>query len=80
MPIAGTAQDNPVASDADGRFQIAGLGRDRLATLKFSSSQIALLDMRVMTRTGNPAVRQIGSDPNSKSTFYPSTFEIAATR
>jgi beta-lactamase regulating signal transducer with metallopeptidase domain len=39
-----------VVTDADGRFRIAGLGRDVIANLTLSGSTIALKQVRVLTR------------------------------
>ena len=37
-------------SDADGRFQITGIGRDRLVTLRITAKDVAQQDVQVQTR------------------------------
>jgi RNA polymerase sigma factor (sigma-70 family) len=52
----------PVKTDADGRFEIKGVGRERLAELRFEAPAIATADVFAMTRPGQtlrlPGYRQ----------------------
>ena len=41
---------NPIVTDADGRFRLAGLGRERLVNLRISGPGIAGASIQVMTR------------------------------
>jgi RNA polymerase sigma factor (sigma-70 family) len=49
----------PIATDAEGRFEIHGLGRDRLAYLQFHSPDVAYARIEVMTRTMQPKTRTV---------------------
>jgi RNA polymerase sigma factor (sigma-70 family) len=76
--------DRPVRTDAQGRFRIPGLGRERLAVLRFSGPTIETRDVYAMTRPG-PALT--GGIPGgagapirvfSREHVHPSSFTHAA--
>ncbi len=50
LPGNEPAAPAPVTTDADGRFGLTGLGRDRMATLKISGPAIAFRRFHVVTR------------------------------
>src|SRR5581483_4758763 len=67
----------PVKTGDDGRFEIKGVGRERLAELRIEGSTIATRDFYVMTRPGDtihaPGYRRY--EPNTdKFTIYGNGF------
>jgi hypothetical protein len=70
----------PVKTDADGRFTLTGVGRERLLRLKVSGPTIAATEIDVMTRD-TPAVRVQYDPGNAKFgqvSYHGSTFDFAA--
>jgi RNA polymerase sigma factor (sigma-70 family) len=71
--------DRAVRTDAQGRFRITGLGRERLAVLRFSGPTIEACDVYAMTRAGTTlggiprvvggGLRAIGQDEVHPSSF-----------
>jgi beta-lactamase regulating signal transducer with metallopeptidase domain len=70
---------DPVLTDSDGRFRIAGLGRDVLADLTFTGPAIATKSVKILTRPQAPIVNT-SRDPNvaglSDPTIYGATCTI----
>ncbi|MHC5539468.1 carboxypeptidase-like regulatory domain-containing protein, partial [Singulisphaera rosea] len=70
-----------VKTDAQGRFRLPGLGRDRLAIVKIEASTIRPLEIKVVTRRlapfqamNHPQVPQFGS-----ITYYGASLQLAAS-
>jgi RNA polymerase sigma factor (sigma-70 family) len=82
MRFLGHNDDTPlrpaVRTGADGRFELRGAGRDRLAVLRITGPGLALTDLTVVTRAG---VNFAGLKPEvwsiTRSRFVPPTFEYA---
>jgi hypothetical protein len=55
IPLAGFTQE--MRTDADGRFRLSGLGRDRLVELEVSAPSVSDATIAVMTRK----MREIGT-------------------
>jgi hypothetical protein len=53
-----------MVTDANGRFRLAGIGRDRLVTVRISGPTIATQDLHILTRPGTPI-------EVPETTFYP---------
>jgi hypothetical protein len=70
----------PARTDAEGRFRIAGIGRERVATLQIEGSTIET--RRVMVRTGPGATLHVppykDMDRSRWVTFHGATFEHVA--
>src|SRR5262249_34964657 len=73
-----------VATDAEGRFKLTGLGRDRLVVLRVDGPMIATQHLRVVGRPGEisevvetPANPQYG-DPAVVTTYYGADFRHPA--
>jgi hypothetical protein len=69
-----------VSTDADGRFQLKGIGRERIAVVEISGSTIESRQARVLTRSSKriqlPERREL---PNSGTlTYYGSSFDHVA--
>ena len=70
-------------TDAEGRFELRGLGRDRMAVLRIVGPQIAVAVLQVVTRpmeTTKILLRNRGGGPAGKAPriFYGSHFEFVA--
>ncbi|HEX4792479.1 MAG TPA: hypothetical protein VH370_01740 [Humisphaera sp.] len=77
-PLVLCGINDPLLTDKDGRFRIAGMGRERLITLEFQSSKVALLNVRATTREGPPQTIALGSDKAGHLTFYGNKMELTA--
>jgi RNA polymerase sigma factor (sigma-70 family) len=78
-PLKLVAYDAAATTDADGRFHLEGIGRERVAELTLSGPTIVTEDVYAMTRTG-PAVRPVGwegLEPGARS-YRGARFEHAA--
>src|SRR5262249_43624337 len=66
----------PVQTGADGRFQINGIGRERVASLRIEGPAIATQQVKAMTRP----VGMIRLTPRAQPvvTFYGATFDLPA--
>jgi protocatechuate 3,4-dioxygenase beta subunit len=71
LPVADP--QHTTTTDADGRFHLEGIGRDRLATLYLTGPRIQYSSFRVMTRTGSAVHHE-----NGDVTIRPATFEYPA--
>lgn len=58
--------ETETSTDADGRFRLAGIGDDRLATLRIDSPQISSVMLQVVTREMS-AVNMPARDPRYRS-------------
>jgi RNA polymerase sigma factor (sigma-70 family) len=69
-----------VVTDADGRFQLRGLGRERVAELTLRGTTIAQTRISVRTRPGKPVVATLfGRNPEGpRLTYYGATFDHVA--
>ena len=71
-----------VVTSADGRFRLAGIGRDRLVTVRISGPTIATQDLSVLTRPGRPIevpeATFLDGKPASVTTYYGATFRHVA--
>jgi RNA polymerase sigma factor (sigma-70 family) len=66
---------------ADGRFRLAGLGRDRIAEILVLDPTIATTQLYVATRDGTPihvTNNRALAPERSRLTYYPRRFEFAA--
>ncbi|HEY2589699.1 MAG TPA: polysaccharide biosynthesis/export family protein [Tepidisphaeraceae bacterium] len=78
-PLAATGRAGAIVSDADGRFQIDGLGRDRVFALSFLSEKVALNMQRACTREGKITYDLNGSkDRLAHFEILGNTFELTA--
>jgi RNA polymerase sigma factor (sigma-70 family) len=72
-----------VASDAEGRFQIAGIGRDRLVTLRITGKDVAQQDLKVQTRLtaaeSAPVAGQSAGDPPLARPILGASFVLTTT-
>ncbi len=66
MEVAGLAMFPPVLTDAEGRFQLSGLGRNRLVSLELDGAGLAKDWLHAVTRSMSP-VPMPTSDPRSRS-------------
>jgi RNA polymerase sigma factor (sigma-70 family) len=72
--------EKAVVSDADGRFRITGIGRDRVVLLRFEGPAVETRDVYALTRTG-PTIRLPlggGIDGTYALVCYGAAFEHAA--
>ena len=77
-PIPG--QPEEVVTDAEGRFRITGLGRERLVEMKIEGPSIATVWIQAMTRA-NPTLtvaEDSGDSRYGNHTFYGASFDFAA--
>jgi len=76
-PLAAIEKNDPISSDADGRFSIPGLGKERRVSLSFYSDKVAINGQWVMTREGKNFVKPIGpGDRDAVMKLLASTFEL----
>src|SRR5262249_22798044 len=69
-----------IVTDADGRFEVNGLGKEHLVTLEFRSETATIPMTRVMTREGPPVTGAWGSgDRAAQFKYYGSTFDLTAS-
>jgi hypothetical protein len=70
----------PVTSGADGRFQIKGVGRERVADLRIEGPTIETSQVRVRTRAGATLLAQEERNypRGAKLTYYGAAFDHAA--
>jgi RNA polymerase sigma factor (sigma-70 family) len=66
-------------TDADGRFRLGGLGRNRLVTVRISGPAITTQELHVLTRPGRPievpeTTFAADGRPASVTTYYPADF------
>jgi protocatechuate 3,4-dioxygenase beta subunit len=70
-------------TDAGGRFRLAGIGRDRLVTVRVSGPTIATQDLHILTRPGQPIEvprsTYLDGSPASVRTYYGASFRHVAT-
>jgi RNA polymerase sigma factor (sigma-70 family) len=71
-----------VVTDADGRFRLTGIGRDRLVTVRISGPTIATQELHGLTRPGRPIEVPestfLDGKPVSVTTYYGATFRHVA--
>ncbi len=82
-PLDGTAPARlfaPTSTGADGRFQLRGIGRERIAIVEISGPTIETRQARVMTRPGERIDRLEWHDglSNGKLTYYGASFDHVA--
>jgi RNA polymerase sigma factor (sigma-70 family) len=70
-------------TDADGRFRLTGIGRERMATLQIEGPTIATRQVRALTRVGETIEvpewkRTGGPERPTMMTYYAATFTHAA--
>jgi RNA polymerase sigma factor (sigma-70 family) len=73
-------QPAAITTDADGRFRLTGLGRERLATVRIEGPTIATVERPVMTRA-TPTLtvpEHPGDSRYGMRTYYGATFDFAA--
>ena len=70
----------PVVTDAEGRFQVKGVGRERLVQLVLEGPTIALERVRVYTRPGKTIhAAGFARDPDGpRLTYYGAEFDLTA--
>ncbi len=73
----GSFPDLTAQTDADGRFRIAGLGRERLAGLVVSAPGIATTEVHAMTQTRGPIRTVANGESNPPLTIYASQVDLA---
>ena len=80
-----TAEDfglpSELTTDAEGRFRIGGIGRDRVVELQIVGPTIRFADVRVMTRSGEPfdLTDAAGSTDWGVTQYYGATFDHVAS-
>jgi hypothetical protein len=69
-------------TDREGRFRLAGIGRDRLVLVRVSGPAIATQDLRILTRPGEPIevpeTTHLDGRPASVATYYAARFRHVA--
>jgi hypothetical protein len=70
----------PVATGADGRFTLRGVGRERVVALRLQGATVAAAELYAMTRPGDTlkVAQWRRGDPAGEMTFCGSTFEHIA--
>ncbi len=71
---------DPIKTDGDGRFSLAGVGRNRYVILRCNAAGMANADLHVVTSPVEPFVVDYGSAADFKhlKTYYGSDFQFAA--
>ncbi len=77
-PLELIGVNDPVVTDGEGRFHFSGLGRDRLVPIQFESTKVTLLPIRATTRERAMFTVALGSDKESRRTFYGNKIELNA--
>jgi RNA polymerase sigma factor (sigma-70 family) len=68
-----------VKTDADGKFRLTGIGRERIAVLRIESPTIETVDVNVMTRAGRSiTVPNDRNRPQGSLVYHGATFDHAA--
>jgi hypothetical protein len=73
-----------VSADSDGRFRLAGVGRDRLILAQLDGPTIVSEYLHILTRPGDPVVAteyegRPGDEPRILTTYYGAAFQHAAS-
>jgi hypothetical protein len=78
-PLEAIGLAAPAVTDAEGRFSIRGLGRDRFISLiRFKSDVVMLPSERAVTKEGPNIVVKIGTDPISHLVLHGNPCELTA--
>ena len=67
-----------VTTDADGRFEIRGLGRERVVSLTFAGEQVAYREAQAATREMETLQQVIGFQFEGKDSVFGATFTFSA--
>ncbi len=71
-----------VSTDAEGRFRLTGIGRDRLVHVRISGPALATQDLHILTRPGQPIevpeATHLDGSPASVRTYYAAGFRYVA--
>jgi beta-lactamase regulating signal transducer with metallopeptidase domain len=67
-----------VTTDADGRFEIRGLGRERVVSLKFAGEQVAYREAQAATREMETLQQVSGFQFEGKDPVFGATFTFSA--
>ncbi|HVC97549.1 MAG TPA: carboxypeptidase regulatory-like domain-containing protein, partial [Pirellulales bacterium] len=65
-------------SGTDGRFRLAGVGRERVASLSFTGPTIAYCEGHVVTRRFGTVLRKTSPNSDETKSVYGADFELAA--
>lgn len=76
---ADTLSPRITVTDSDGRFQLAGLGRERVVELSFSGPTIAYLEAKLVTRPLEPFEQKLGASGRDAVTVYGTMLEVTAS-
>ncbi|HVX12204.1 MAG TPA: hypothetical protein VHC22_13570 [Pirellulales bacterium] len=74
-----TWSPRPAVTDRDGRFRIAGLGRERVVEVSFSGPAIAISQAKVVTRPHDPLEEKLGAGEGDLGTVYGADFVMVAS-